>query len=77
VDENDCVSRVERGPDGVIDVIAYVPWLLLMSLYSIFLVKESHEGGLTSFIPGAIRRRDSNAHRTELVEYIWDELERA
>jgi hypothetical protein len=71
VDENDCVSRVERGPYWVIDVIAYVSWVLMMSLYS------WSEGGLTSFIPGAVRRRDGNAHRTELVEYIWDKLERA
>jgi len=31
---------------------------------------------LTGFTPGAIRRRDRNTYGAELVEYIWDKLER-
>lgn len=73
VDENDRVSRIERAPYGVIYVIAYVPW----SPISIYPCPwNTMKVRLTGFTPGAIRRRDRNTYGAELVEYIWDKLER-
>ena len=69
MDKDDRASRVERGPYWVIYVVAYVPWLLVRIIYF-------REGGLTGFVPRAVRRRDSNPHRAELVKYIRDKLER-
>jgi hypothetical protein len=72
VDKDDCASRIESGPYGVIDVIAHVSWLVVDEHVSIHIVKAR----LTGFVPGTVRRRDSNTYRSELVEYIWDKLER-
>jgi hypothetical protein len=47
-----------------------------MSMYpSMFEENNEVKGGLTGFVPGTVRRRDSYTYRSELVEYIWDKLE--